>query len=117
MAIFTAAAIAVSGLGSTMAYASVFADINSVPWPGAAQYIDEAYDLGLMAGYVENGKRYCKPKNNITYCEAAQLMYAIMSSYSGTSVSSSVVSKWTNVMASKKIPSWAYNAVAYALEN
>lgn len=112
-----AATIAISGLGSTSAYASVFSDINTVPWPEAAQYIDEAYNLGLMAGYVENGQRYCKPNNNVTYCEAVQLMYAIMSSYTGTSVSSSVVTKWTSTMVSANIPSWAYNAVAYALEN
>lgn len=117
LAVFSAAAIAVSGLGSTVAYGSVYADINNVPWPEAATYIDEAYSLGLMMGYVENGQRYCKAKNNVTYCEAVQLMYAIMSTYSGTSVSSTVVSKWTNVMATKNIPSWAYNAVAYALEN
>ncbi len=48
-----AATIAVSGLGSTSAYASVFSDINTVPWPEAAQYIDEAYNLGLMVGYVK----------------------------------------------------------------
>mgnify|MGYP005802354397 FL=1 len=112
-----AATMAVSGLGSTSAYASVFSDINTVPWPEAAQYIDEAYNLGLMAGYVENGQRYCKPNNNVTYCEAVQLMYAIMSSYTGTSVSPSVVTKWTSTMVSANIPSWAYNAVAYALEN
>ena len=117
LAIFSAAAIAVSGIGGTTAYASVFADINNVPWSGAEKYIDEAYNLGLMAGYVENGQRYCKAKNNVTYCEAVQLMYAIMSGYSGTTVSSSVVSKWTSTMAANNIPSWAYNAVAYALEN
>ena len=42
------------------AFASTFADINDVPWPGAAQYIDEAASLGLMAGYTENGKKLCK---------------------------------------------------------
>lgn len=117
VAIFSAAAIAVSSLGSTIAYGSVFADINDVPWSGAITYIDEAYSLGLMAGYVENNQRYCKPKNNVTYCEAVQLMYAIVSSHSGTSVNSSVVTKWTSTMAANNIPSWAYNAVAYALEN
>ncbi len=115
--ILSAATIALSSIGGTVAYGSVFADINNVPWSGAAQYIDEAYTLGLMAGYVENGSRYCKAKNNVTYCEAVQLMYSIMSSYSGTSVSSSVVSKWTSTMASNNIPTWAYNSVAYALEN
>ncbi|MEA4972651.1 MAG: S-layer homology domain-containing protein [Candidatus Metalachnospira sp.] len=115
--IFSAAAIALSSFGGTVAYGSVFADINNVPWTGAAQYIDEAYSLGLMAGYTENGSRYCKAKNNVTYCEAVQLMYSIMSSYSGTSVSSAVISKWTSIMASNSIPSWAYSSVAYALEN
>lgn len=115
--ILSAATIALSSIGGTVAYGSVFADINNVPWSGAAQYIDEAYTLGLMAGYVENGSRYCKAKNNVTYCEAVQLMYSIMSSYSGTSVSSSVVSKWTSTMASNNIPTWAYNSIAYALEN
>jgi len=115
--IFSAVAIAISSFGGTVAYGSVFADINNVPWSGAAQYIDEAYSLGLMAGYVENGSRYCKAKNNVTYCEAVQLMYSIMCSYSGTSVSSSVVSKWTSTMAANNLPTWCYNSVAYALEN
>ena len=44
-------------------------------------------------------------------------MYALMNSYSGTSVNQSVVSKWQSTMAAENIPSWAYNAVAYALEN
>ncbi|GFI62188.1 hypothetical protein IMSAG049_01361 [Clostridiales bacterium] len=117
VAVFSAAAIAVSSFGGTVAYGSVFSDINDVPWPGAAQYLEEAANLGLMAGYNENGQRYCKPKNNVTYCEAVQLMYAIMSSYTGTTISASIVDKWTSIMASKNIPSWAYNAVAYGLEN
>lgn len=118
LAVAVAAAMAISSVGTVPAYAaSVFADINNLPWAGAATYIEEAYNQGLMAGYVENGKRYCKAKNNVTYNEAVQLMYSIMSSYKGTTVSSSVVSKWTNTMATNNIPSWAYNAVAYALEN
>ena len=118
LAVAAAAAMAISSVGTVPAYAaSVFADINNLPWAGAATYIEEAYNQGLMAGYVENGKRYCKAKNNVTYNEAVQLMYSIMSKYKGTTVSSSVVSKWTNTMAANNIPSWAYNAVAYALEN
>ena len=118
LAVAAAAAMAISSVGTVPAYAaSVFADINNLPWAGAATYIEEAYNQGLMAGYVENGKRYCKAKNNVTYNEAVQLMYSIMSSYKGTTVSSSVVSKWTNTMVANNIPSWAYNAVAYALEN
>ena len=118
LAVAAAAAMAISSVGTVPAYAaSVFADINNLPWSGAATYIEEAYNQGLMAGYNENGKLYCKAKNNVTYNEAVQLMYSIMSKYKGTTVSSSVVSKWTNTMAANNIPSWAYNAVAYALEN
>ncbi len=118
LAVAAAAAMAISSVGTVPAYAaSVFADINNLPWAGAATYIEEAYNQGLMAGYNENGKLYCKAKNNVTYNEAVQLMYSIMSKYKGTTVSSSVVSKWTNTMAANNIPSWAYNAVAYALEN
>ena len=114
IAVLSAATLALS---SVPAYASVFSDIDTAPWPGAAQYIDEAYELGIITGYIENDQRLCKPKNNVTYCEAVQLMYALMNSYSGTSVNQSVVSKWQSTMAAENIPSWAYNAVAYALEN
>ena len=114
IAVLSAATLALS---SVPAYASVLSDIDTVPWPGAAQYIDEAYELGIITGYIENDQRLCKPKNNVTYCEAVQLMYALMNSYSGTSVNQSAVSKWQSTMAAENIPSWAYNAVAYALEN
>lgn len=101
-----------------MAFASQFADINDVPWPGAAQYIDEAASLGLMAGYTENGKRLCKAKNSVTYNEAVQLMYSIMCQYnSANKASETVVSKWTSAMQNAKIPTWAYECVAYGLEN
>ena len=74
LAVAAAAAMAISSVGTVPAYAaSVFADINNLPWAGAATYIEEAYNQGLMAGYVENGKRYCKAKNNVTYNEAVQL--------------------------------------------
>ena len=71
--------IVASNLYCVPIYASVFADINNVPWSGSEKYIEEAYNLGLMVGYVENGQRYCKANNNVTYCEAVQLMYTIMS--------------------------------------
>lgn len=74
----TLATTAALVLGSTnaVAFGSTFADINTVPWPGAATFIDEAASLGLMSGYTENGKKYCKPRNKVTYCEATQLMYS-----------------------------------------
>lgn len=99
-------------------FASTFVDINNVPWPGAAAYIDEAASLGLMAGYTENGQKYCKAKNSVTYNEVVQLMYSIMCSYnSNNKATSAVISKWTPVMKNANIPSWAYECVAYSLEN
>ena len=105
-------------LGSTnaVAFGSTFADINTVPWPGAATFIDEAASLGLMSGYTENGKKYCKPRNKVTYCEATQLMYSIMKTYYKQDVTNETITKWKPIMDAYKIPFWAYNAVAYALD-
>ena len=114
----TLATTAALVLGSTnaVAFGSTFADINNVPWPGAATFIDEAASLGLMSGYTENGKKYCKPRNNVTYCEATQLMYSIMKTYYKQDVTNETITKWKPIMDAYKIPSWAYNAVAYALD-
>ena len=114
----TLATTAALVLGSTnaVAFSSTFADINTVPWPGAATFIDEAAPLGLMSGYTENGKKYCKPRNKVTYCEATQLMYSIMKTYYKQDVTNETITKWKPIMDAYKIPSWAYNAVAYALD-
>lgn len=114
----TLATTAALVLGSTnvVAFGSTFADINNVPWPGAATFIDEAASLGLMSGYTEDGKKYCKPRNNVTYCEATQLMYSIMKTYYKQDVTNDTITKWKPIMDAYKIPSWAYNAVAYALD-
>lgn len=111
-----AASIAASNMG-VMAYGSNFADIGNVPWPGAAKFIDQAASYGLMNGYNEDGKKYCKPRNNVSYCEAVQLMYSIMKAHGKQDVSETVVTKWKQVMSAYNIPSWAYSAVAYGLEN
>ena len=115
LALATTAALLVGSTGIS-AYGSTFADINQVPWPGAATFIDQAASLGLMSGYSEDGKKYCKPRNNVTYCEATQLIYSIMKTYYKEDVSSSVVTNWQPIMEAYRIPSWAYNAVAYSLE-
>lgn len=114
----TLATTAALVLGSTnaVAFGSTFADINNVPWPGAATFIEEAASLGLMSGYTEDGKKYCKPRNNVTYCEATQLMYSIMKTYYKQDVTNETITKWKPIMDAYKIPSWAYNAVAYALD-
>lgn len=97
--------------------ATTFADINTVTWSGFQPFLNQAAELGLMSGYEENGKRYCKPRNNVTYCEAVQLMYSIMKAYTKQDVNDATVTKWKPVISAYNIPTWAYKATAYGLEN
>lgn len=103
---------------SVPAYAATtFVDINTVTWSGFKPFLNQAAELGLMSGYEENGKRYCKPRNNVTYCEAVQLMYSIMKTYTKQDVNDATVTKWKPVISAYNIPTWAYKATAYGLEN
>lgn len=112
----TAASLMLGSMGVT-AYGASFADIDTVTWSGFKPFLNQAAELGLMSGYEENGKRYCKPRNNVTYCEAVQLMYSIMKVYSGQDVNDATVTKWKPVISAYNIPEWAYKATAYGLEN
>ena len=103
---------------SVPAYAATtFVDINTVTWSGFKPFLNQAAELGLMSGYEENGKRYCKPRNNVTYGEAVQLMYSIMKAYTKQDVNDATVTKWKPVISAYNIPTWAYKATAYGLEN
>ena len=103
---------------SVPAYAATtFVDINTVTWSGFKPFLNQAAELGLMSGYEENGKRYCKPRNNVTYFEAVQLMYSIMKAYTKQDVNDATVTKWKPVISAYNIPTWAYKATAYGLEN
>ena len=103
---------------SVPAYAATtFVDINTVTWSGFKPFLNQAAELGLMSGYEENGKRYCKPRNNVTYCEAVQLMYSIMKAYTKQDVNDATVTKWKPVISAYNIPTWADKATAYGLEN
>ena len=113
---FATAASLVMGSMAMPVYGATFADINTVTWDGFKPFLEEAAELGLMSGYNENGKKYCKPRNNVTYCEAVQLMYSIMRVYSGQDVSDTTVTKWKPVISAYNIPDWAYKATAYSLE-
>lgn len=112
----TAASLLVGSM-ATPVYAASFADINTVTWSGFKPFLNEAAELGLMSGYNENGKKYCKPRNNVTYCEAVQLMYSIMKAYTKQDVNDATVTKWKPVISAYNIPTWAYPATAYGLEN
>ncbi|MBR3993138.1 MAG: S-layer homology domain-containing protein, partial [Anaerotignum sp.] len=114
---FATAASLLMGSMAVPVYAATFADINTVTWDGFKPFLEQAAELKLMSGYDENGKKYCKPRNNVTYCEAVQLMYSIMKVYSGQDVNDATVTKWKPVISAYNIPDWAYKATAYALDN
>lgn len=116
IAFLTTMSVALGSMGVT-AFGATFADIDTVPWSGAKTFIEQAASLGLISGYDEGGKKYCKPRNNVTYCETVQLMYSVMRVYTKQDVSDTVVTKWKPVIQAYNIPEWAYKAVSYGLEN
>ena len=113
----TTASLLIGSISVPAYAATTFADINTVTWSGFQPFLNQAAELGLMSGYEENGKRYCKPRNNVTYCEAVQLMYSIMKAYTKQEVNAATVTKWKPVISAYYIPTWAYQATAYSLEN
>ncbi len=116
LALAMAASLSI-GTATTSFAASVFVDIDTVPWAGAADIMDQAYEYGLLNGFLVDGKRYAKPNANLSYSEALQLAYSVMKVYTKTDVSEAVQTKWTQIMDAYDVPSWAYPAVAYCLEN
>lgn len=95
---------------------SVFVDIDTVPWAGAATSIEQAYNYGLLSGYVVDGQRYAKPNSNLAYSEATQLAYSIMKVYTGQDVHETVTTKWAQIMKAYEIPTWLHPAASYCLE-
>lgn len=117
---FLMASIMAASCFSVTGYAANFSDINNVPWDGAKTYINSVADKGLMVGDIDpnNGKTRFRGKERVTYCETTQLAYTVLKKANKLKGSTSdLVSKWTHVMKSYNIPTWAYEAVAYALEN
>lgn len=98
------------------AYAVTFSDLNQVPWAGAEVSIQKAADLGLMVGETSNGQTIFRPRDSVSLCETAQLAYKLMTNTGKLTASASTVEKWTTVMQTYNIPSWAYTAIANCLE-
>ena len=101
-------------------YGASFSDINNVPWDGAVTYINRVADLSLMVGDIDakTGKSMFRAKDHVTYCETTQLAYTLLKKTDKLKeTNSDVVTRWTQVMQGYNIPAWAYECVAYALEN
>jgi len=99
------------------AQAVTFADMNNVPWPGAEASINKAAELGLVVGETINGKSYFKPKDPVSLTQSCQLAYKLLLETGKAKADSEVQKKWSIVMNTYKIQSWAQPAVSFCLEN
>ena len=98
------------------ASAITFADINQVPWPGAEVSINKAAELKLVVGETINGKNYFKPKDPVSLTQTCQLAYKLLLETGKAKADASVQEKWTSVMNTYKIQSWAHPAVSFCLD-
>ncbi|MBQ7102482.1 MAG: S-layer homology domain-containing protein, partial [Anaerotignum sp.] len=99
------------------ASAITFADINQVPWPGAEVPINKAAELKLVVGETINGKNYFKPKDPVSLTQTCQLAYKLLLETGKAKADASLQEKWSTVMNTYKIQSWAFPAVSFCLEN
>ena len=114
LTLFLSAVMATSCLPMT-AYAANFKDIKDVPWAGAADVINSVADLGLLSGYEDGTFR---ARNNVTYCEAMQMVYNALIKTGATSGIDAVDAySYMAVLNTYKVPSWCQMAVAYGLHN
>ena len=104
-------------MGSTIGvYGANFSDINNLPWAGAATYINEVADAGIMVGSELDGKLVFRAKEAVTLCETTQLVYSLLNKTGYLKNTDGLETKWAAVMKGYNIPSWAYKGVSYCLE-
>lgn len=114
---FTALTVALCTAASGVSYGAVFSDIGSnMKW--AESYINSVYESGLMVGdYNSRGQRVFRGSENMTYSEAAQLIYSMVlkSGFSGD-VTQMGINRYTMEMDGAKVADWAKKAVAFCME-
>ncbi len=114
---FTALTVALCTAASTVSYGAVFSDVgSSLSW--AESYINSVYESSLMVGdYNSSGQRVFRGTENMTYSEAAQLIYSIVvQSGFSTDITDTGVSKYAMEMSNAGIADWAQKAVAFCME-
>lgn len=106
--------IVASTIGS---FAAVnFSDVASNHW--AKDFIVKMADKKIISGYFDNKtlKLTFKPDNPVSYVEATQMIYSTLKSTNKLKSTAGLVTKHSTSMTNAKIPQWAHEAVAYALE-
>ena len=86
-----------------------------MPWAGAETVINSVADKGLLSGYEDGTFR---AKNNVTYCEAMQMVYNVLVK-TGVAKSMDAVEAYAymGTLDTYQVPKWAQMAVAYGLKN
>lgn len=113
----TALAAAVCLTVSATGYGAVFSDVgSSLKW--AESYINSVYESGLMVGdYNDYGARIFRGNENITYSEAAQLVYSMtVKSGFASDVTELGIDRYSMEMANEGIDEWAKKPVAFCME-
>ena len=113
----TALAAAVCLTVSATGYGAVFSDVgSSLKW--AESYINSVYESGLMVGdYNDYGAKIFRGNENITYSEAAQLVYSMtVKSGFATDVTELGIDRYSMEMANEGIDEWAKKSVAFCME-
>jgi hypothetical protein len=109
LTLFLSAVMVASSLPVT-AYAANFKDINDVPW--ASGVINSVADKGLLSGYEDGTFR---GKNNVTYCEAMQMVYTTLTKSGAVKMDAVSVFGYMQALDTMNVPKWAQMAVAYGL--
>ncbi|MEA4971979.1 hypothetical protein SDC9_63725 [bioreactor metagenome] len=112
----TALTVAFCTAASTVGYGANLTDINNIPW--AKSYINSVYESGIMVGDINSkGQSIFRGYDNMTYSEAAQLIYSIVvkSNFAGD-INDTGINKYTMEMNGAGIASWANKAVAFCME-
>ena len=94
--------------------ATNFADVSSDYW--GRTHIAKAAERGIVSGSIENGKSVFKPEDPVTKAEALIMVYKTLRATNNLKSTDSFANKYKAVLESYKIPSWAFEAIAYAME-
>lgn len=96
--------------------ATIFSDVSSNHW--AKDQIARMAEKGIVKG-VEDAKTltfYFKPDNKVTHIEAIQMIYQTLKQ-NNKLVKEANSQTYATLLSTYKVPTWAHEAVSYALEN
>lgn len=103
---------AIAGFG-----ANVFSDVSSTHW--AREYISKTSEKGIISGFFDDKtlKFSFRPENPVTYVEAIQMIYTTLKAADKLESTAGLAEKYRTVLTNARIPAWANEAIAYALEH